>query len=463
MNDIDMTMWSSNASSMPRLNYTCVPNDPLIFLSAGEASGDHYGAELIAAVKALLPQARFTGLGGVAMEAGGQKRVVRAEDVAVMGITEILRHIPRILGSYFRLVKAIKKNRPDVAVLIDFPDVNFRLAKHLKRLGVPVIWFVSPQLWAWKRKRLRWVQQRVWKMLTIFPFEQTFYANRGVAAEFVGHPLAQQPMPTISREQYAMDYDLDPAKDWVALLPGSRGGEIDANLPEMVRAATLLGPDYEYLLPVAPTISAARRVQMGRAVQSSGISLVEDARLALVHSRAAAVASGTATVLAAVIGTPFVVVYRVSKLTFRVAKRLVRYPAEISAEEDQQGNLPIAMVNLVAGESVVPELLQERFTAENLVNSLLPLLADAPGEPTTETPLWSKPTSQGDPEEWSREGDRYVSAERRAQLTGLARVRQKLQSPNNRTGIESLRDAVLEALELPSSDPSYAPPTSASK
>ena len=204
---------------------------PLIFLSAGEASGDHYGAELITALRAVLPEARFTGLGGTAMEAAGQQRVIRAEDVAVMGITEIIRHIPTILRSYNTLVQSIKKQRPDVAVLIDFPDVNFRLAKHLKRMGVPVIWFVSPQLWAWKRKRLRWVQQRVAKMLTIFPFEQPFYANRGVEAEFVGHPLAEQPLPTVSREAYATRYALNPHKQWVALLPGSRGGEIEANLP----------------------------------------------------------------------------------------------------------------------------------------------------------------------------------------------------------------------------------------
>ncbi len=388
--------------------------DPLIFLSAGEASGDHYGAELITALKEFLPQARFTGLGGTQMEAAGQHRVIRAEDVAVMGITEILRHIPRILGSYLQLVAAIKKQRPNVAVLIDFPDVNFRLAKHLKRLGVPVIWFVSPQLWAWKRKRLRWVQQRVSKMLTIFPFEQPFYANRGVTAEFVGHPLAEQPLPTISREEYASKYNLDPSKPWIALLPGSRGGEIDANLPEMLRAAILLGSSYEYLLPVAPTISEIRRAAIQAATQPIGVKLVHDARAALLHSRAAAVASGTATVQAAVIGTPFVVVYRVSDLTFKAAKALVRYPAEIPAQEDEHGNLPIAMVNLIAGHRVVPELLQENFTGEAVAAALKPLLEDTP--------------------------------ERSTQIKALAEVRHKLQSPTHRTAIQSLRDAVLEAL-----------------
>jgi lipid-A-disaccharide synthase len=365
------------------------------------------------------------------MEAEGQQRVVRAEDVAVMGITEILRHIPRILGSYRKLVRSIKQNRPDAAVLIDFPDVNFRLAKHLKRLGVPVIWFVSPQLWAWKRRRLRWVQQRVWKMLTIFPFEQTFYANRGVAAEFVGHPLAGQALPAITREQYAREQGLAPEKQWVALLPGSRGGEIDPNLPALLGASALLGPAYEFLLPVAPTVSPARRQAMEGAASASGVRLVSDARAALLHSRAAVVASGTATVQAAVIGTPFVLVYRVSRLTFHAAKRLVRYPVEIPAEEDTRGNLPIGMVNLVAGRRVVPELLQEHFTGEAVAAALQPLLEDSP--------------------------------ERSAQIAALTEVRHKLQSPNHRTGIESLRDAVLEALALPASDTSYEPPTSTSK
>lgn len=350
--------------------------DPLVFLSAGEASGDHYGAELIAHLRAKLPEARYTGLGGTAMEAAGQQRVVRAEDVAVMGITEILRHVPRILFSYVRLVRSIRRNRPDVAVLIDFPDVNFRLAKHLKRMGVPVIWFVSPQLWAWKRGRLRWVQSRVSKMLTIFPFEEPFYRARGVDAEFVGHPLAEAALPVVSREDYARQFGLDPAKPWIALLPGSRLPELRANLPAMLLAAGLLGNGMEYLVPLAPTLQASDLAELR--LHLGGVRIVRDARAALLHSRAAIVASGTATVQAAVIGTPFVAVYRVSKATFRAAKRLVRYPAEITAHEDEYGNLPVAMPNLIAGKRVVPELLQEQFTPENILAALRPLLQDGP-------------------------------------------------------------------------------------
>src|ERR1017187_8792408 len=184
-----------------------IPN-PRIFLSAGEASGDHYGAEIIAELRARLPSAMFIGLGGIGMESAGLERIVRAEDVAHMGLTEVIRHAPYIHSQYRRLVAAIKGGRPDLAILIDFPDVNFRLAKHLRRLGVPVLWFVSPQLWAWKRGRLRLVQRTVDRMMVIFPFEAAFYRARGVDAEFVGHPLAALPLPAVTREAHAAQHGL---------------------------------------------------------------------------------------------------------------------------------------------------------------------------------------------------------------------------------------------------------------
>ena len=190
---------------------------------------------MIAALQARLPTATFTGLGGSQMARQHQQQIVRAEDVAVMGVTEILRHVPHIYSSYRRLVRSIRRDRPSIAILIDFPDVNFRLARHLRRAGVPVVWLVSPQLWAWKRRRLRWVQQRVDKMLVIFPFEATFYRERGVDAEFIGHPLLtpESTSPALPRETYAAQHGLDPSKTWIALLPGSRWKEIHANLPAL--------------------------------------------------------------------------------------------------------------------------------------------------------------------------------------------------------------------------------------
>jgi lipid-A-disaccharide synthase len=318
------------------------------------------------------------------MESAGLDRIVRAEDVAHMGITEVIRHMPYIYGKYRNLVASIKRHRPDVAILIDFPDVNLRLARELKKLNIPVIYFVSPQLWAWKRRRLRWVQQRVDRMMVIFPFEQPFYRARSVHAEFVGHPLAELPLPTISREDYAAAHSLDPKKQWIALLPGSRAKEVNLNLPPMLDTAALLGNDHEYIVPIASTLKPEWVEQLitthAQAQPRKAIHLVPDAREALHHARASIVASGTATVQAAVIGNPFLVVYKVSPLTFRLAKHLVQYPPEIwnPTQLDAHGNLPIAMVNLIAGRRIVPELLQTNFTAANLAAALRPLLTDTP-------------------------------------------------------------------------------------
>lgn len=346
-----------------------MPSTPQIFVSAGEASGERYGAMLMDAVHVLRPNAAFFGLGGTAMEAAGCERIVRAEDIAVMGITEVLRHMPRIYREYRRLVQSIRNRKPDLAVLIDFPDVNFRLAKELKRSGIPVLYFVSPQLWAWKQYRVRWVRERVSKMLVIFPFEEKYYRDLGVDAEFVGHPLADLPLPTISRKDYAAQYNLDPAKEWIAMLPGSRGKELRHNLPVMAGAANLLGASYEFLLPAAATLDPEWVRGMVAQCQSelSGIEIpihvVEDARSALLHARASVVASGTATVEAALIGNPFIAVYRLSDLSYAVASRVVDLPH-------------VAMVNLIAGDRIVPELIQDDFTPKNVVRTLQPLLEE---------------------------------------------------------------------------------------
>ncbi len=340
-----------------------------IFISAGEASGERYGAMLIEALRAKMPAAKFFGLGGKAMETAGCERIVRAEDIAVMGITEVIRHMPRIYGEYRRLVRSIRARKPGLAILIDFPDVNFRLARELKRLNIPVVYFVSPQLWAWKKHRIRWVHERVTKMLVIFPFEENYYRERGIDAEFVGHPLADLPLPVIPRAQFAEQYGIDPAKQWIGLLPGSRAKELRLNLPPMAAAAESLGRSYEYLLPAAPTLDAEWVRQLAGAVSAASprhsvvIHVVEDARAVLHHARASVVASGTATVEAALIGNPFVAVYRLSALSYAVASRLVRLPH-------------VAMVNLIAGRRIVPELIQDEFTPQNILRTLQPLLQE---------------------------------------------------------------------------------------
>ena len=337
-----------------------------IFLSAGEASGEHYGALLIPALRRILPDAEFFGLGGERMERLGFRRIVRAEDVAVMGITEVIRHMPSIYGEYKRLKKSIAEEQPDAAILIDFPDVNLSLARELHRHGIPVVYFVSPQLWAWKKYRIRHVQRYVDRMLVIFPFEEDFYLAHGVAATFVGHPLAELPTPGQQRAEFAGQYGLDASKQWIALLPGSRPKEIRLNLPEMIEAARLLQEDCEWLLPLAPTLTPVQIEQVRAMLPASGqprITLVHDARAALHHARASIVASGTATVEAALIGHPFLVVYRVSAVTYAVAKRVVDVPH-------------VAMVNLVAGREIVPELIQADFSAAKIISTLRPLLHD---------------------------------------------------------------------------------------
>ena len=352
---------------------------PTIFISAGEASGEHYGALLIEALKQQLaarndPPAAFFGMGGDRMAAAGLERIVRSEDVAVMGITEVVRHLPRIYAEFRKLKQSIRDRRPDVAVLIDFPDIHFKLSAELHRLGIPVIFFVSPQLWAWKKHRIKLVQRYVDRMLVIFPFEEKFYLDRGVQAEFVGHPLAELPQPGISREQFARENSLEPDRTWISLLPGSRPKEIRGNLPEMLEAARKLTDregkihrEFEFLIPLAPTLTAEQRAEVLTLVEECAggldIRLVDDARAALFHARASVVASGTATVEAALIGNPFVVVYRVSALTYAIAKRVVTVPH-------------VAMANLIAGKRVVPELIQHDFTAQNIVQQLEPLLPD---------------------------------------------------------------------------------------
>jgi lipid-A-disaccharide synthase len=260
-----------------------------------------------------------------------------------------------------------------VAVLIDFPDFHFRLAREFHRLGIPVVYFVSPQLWAWKKHRIRLVQKYVRKMLVIFPFEEAFYRQHGVDVEFVGHPLAEMPQPTISREHFAAENSLHATATWIGLLPGSRPHEIRDHLPTMLESARGLAKAHarqlEFVVPLASTLNTAQRAQVHHVIQNLAsdltVRLVEDARSALFHARASVVASGTATVDAALIGNPFVVVYRVSKLTYAIAKRVVKVPH-------------VAMANLIAGKRVVPELIQNDFTASNVIQQLELLLPDGP-------------------------------------------------------------------------------------
>ena len=351
-----------------------------ILISAGEASGEMYGAQLIEALRTVAAKPRsaerarrppshelgmeFFGVGGERMRAAGCETVVDAKDLAVVGITEILAHLPKIYGLFDKLISEADKRRPDLAIVIDSPAFNWRVARQMCKRGIPVVYYVCPQFWAWRQGRVRLLRKYVMKALVIFPFEEKFYRDRGVDAIFVGHPLADLPKPEIAREAYAAQNGLDPVKPWITVMPGSRPKEVRMNLPEMLRAADLLGRDYEFVLPVAQTISKEFIMQiMQKDHRIASVHPTAVALPALAHSSAGIIASGTATVEAALMGTPFVMVYRVSPLTYALGRPRVKVPH-------------FAMVNLIAGRKVVPELVQQKFTAQSIVKEIREILPD---------------------------------------------------------------------------------------
>jgi lipid-A-disaccharide synthase len=363
-----------------------------ILISAGEASGEMYGAQLIEALNRAAPgktaelrsagqpgaavptqtSLEFFGVGGDSMRAVGCDTVVDAKDLSVVGITEILSHLPKIYSLYQRLLREADKRKPDLAIVIDSPAFNWRIAREMKKRGVPVVYYVAPQFWAWRQGRVGLLRDYIDKALVIFPFEEEFYRDRGVDATFVGHPLADLPLPAIERTDYATRFHLDAGKSWITIMPGSRVKEVRMNLPTILDAAEQLGPDYEFLLPIAPTLDRAflQNLMDRRAINRTStvphkITLVPESLPALWHSRAGIIASGTATVEAAMMRTPFVMVYCVSALTYFLGKPRVKVPH-------------FAMVNLIAGEQIVPELVQHDFTAVNVVARLQEILPDSP-------------------------------------------------------------------------------------
>jgi lipid-A-disaccharide synthase len=356
-----------------------------ILISAGEASGEMYGAQLIEALQQAAEKKAaelrswtgespvptrsqstqashldFFGVGGERMRAAGCDTVVDAKDLSVVGITEILSHLPKIYALYRHLIKEADRRRPDLAVVIDSPAFNWRVARQMKQRGVPVVYYVVPQFWAWRQGRVRLLRDYIDKALVIFPFEEKFYSDRGVDATFVGHPLADLPQPAVARKDYASQFHLDPAKAWITLMPGSRVKEVRMNLPTILEAAGQLGSDYEFILPLAPMLDRAFVQDL---IGQGRVTVVPESLPALWHSRAGIIASGTATVEAAMMQTPFVMVYRVSPLTYMLGKPRVKVPY-------------FAMVNLIAGKKIVPELVQGDFTAAKVVAQLQAILPD---------------------------------------------------------------------------------------
>ncbi|MBX7097862.1 MAG: lipid-A-disaccharide synthase [Myxococcaceae bacterium] len=331
-----------------------------VMVVAGEASGDAHAADLVAALRRARPGLRFFGMGGEKMAAADVELIHSSSELSVMGIVEVLPKLPRLFAVKRNLVRAAAARKPSVAILVDVPDFNLRLAKDLKRLGVQVAYYVSPMVWAWRPGRVEVIRRRVDRMLCILPFEERFYRDRGLEARYVGNPTVEQlparaPAPELRRRLGLEE------RRTLALLPGSRRSELSRILPTLLEVAAGAG-DVQLVMPVAPGLP---RAELEQAVAAKGVRCTFFSGRApevVGASDAAVVASGTATLETALMGCPMVCVYRVSPLTFAIGRRLVKVPH-------------VCLVNLLAGRGVVPELLQDDFTAPKVLEALAPLWA----------------------------------------------------------------------------------------
>jgi lipid-A-disaccharide synthase len=344
-----------------------------LMIVAGEESGDAHAAALVLALRERAPGVRFEFFGstGARMRDAGVESVVREDDLAITGLAEIARALPRFWAAYRALKRSALERRPDAVVLVDWPDFNLALARALRRRGLRIIYYISPQLWAWRSHRVRQIRRDVDLLLAILPFEKDWYAKRGVShVEFVGHPLAGEVAPRASRAEFCASHGLDPSKPVIALLPGSRSKEFERVLPSMLDAVAPVSdklPGTQFVVALA---SRRSREEAGRLIASHSdaeklsarVRIVRDeTRDALAASDAAAVCSGTATLESALTCTPLVVVYKESALNWHTLGRLI--------EVEHYG-----LVNLVAGARIAPELMQQDFTGASLARELIALL-----------------------------------------------------------------------------------------
>jgi lipid-A-disaccharide synthase len=337
-----------------------------LLLSCGEASGDLYAGALTRELRALDPSATVFGLGGPQLKAAGGALLDDYRDISATGLIEPFAKLPRLVDVRRRLVDAARADPPDALVLIDFSGFNLRLAPAIKALGVPVVYYVSPQIWAWRRKRLETIKAVADRVLVIFPFEESIYREAGVPVEFVGHPLIDLAKPKATRAEFLAAHALAPAAPTVAMLPGSRRSEVSRILPGFLAAAGRIRaavPGVQFVVARAPRLDD----RLFAAVAATGLdrmAIVEgDADTVLASADVALTASGTATVQTALHDTPMVIVYRVSPLSYRLLRRLISVDA-------------IGMVNLIAGRRIVPELIQDEFTPEAVAREAVTMLTD---------------------------------------------------------------------------------------
>jgi lipid-A-disaccharide synthase len=334
-----------------------------ILISAGEASGDLYAALMVDELRHIWPDAQFFGCTGPRMRRSGVETVVDAARLAVVGLVEVVSHIPRIYGEFRKLQAAARRRRPELAILTDSPDFHLRLARKLHRQGVPVVYLVAPQVWAWRKGRLPAMRRTLRHILCIFPFEERFFRSHGLEATYIGHPLAGLAKPSLSRAEFFRKHRLAPGRPLITVLPGSRRGEAARHLPALLDAVERLYGQQaaSFILPASATTGTEFfRERIGAAP----VQVIEGENWdAIAHADLALAASGTVTVEAALLGTPMVTFYKVTALSWTMGRMLVRVPF-------------YSMVNLIAERAIVPELMQSQMTGERLAAEALGLLRD---------------------------------------------------------------------------------------
>jgi lipid-A-disaccharide synthase len=337
-----------------------------ILIVTGEASGDLHGSEVARALKELSPKVRLFAMGGEKLRLAGAEIVVDSSSMAVVGITEVFARLRTILRALASLKFFLLREKPDLVLLVDFPDFNMRLARAAKKHGVPVLYYISPQVWAWRSARVKVLARLVKKMAVIFPFEVSLYEAAGVPVEFVGHPLMDvlRDWEAAKRESGKQEFG---GKPLITLLPGSRRKEISSLLPEMIRAAEILKekrPEAQFLLPLASTIARGEAQKFIPAGFPS-LTIVEGRTYeAISAADLAIVASGTATLETALLGKPMVIVYRVSSPSYWIGRMLIRVKC-------------IGLANIVAGKKVVPELIQKDACGEKIAAEASKILSDS--------------------------------------------------------------------------------------
>ncbi len=335
-----------------------------ILIVAGEPSGDRHAAELVKALRQKRPGTRFYGIGGDEMQAEGVELFFHLRQMAFLGLVEVVKHLPFIRKVFRTLRQWMETEKPVALILVDYPGFNLRLAKTAKQIGIPVVYYICPQLWAWGEKRVEKIRKYVDLPLVIFRFEEKFYAERGIPAKFVGHPLLDEISLTLSEEEFRRKYGIPPEKKIVALLPGSRKNEVEKLFPLMIGVVRNFPGNIPVHWLVAKTAALPRALFEEPIRDGAPVQIVEnDTHHVMKHAAVALVASGTATLELAYFATPMVVLYRVSPLTYWIGKRLVKIPH-------------IALANIVSGQGVVPELIQHELTVENILRELVKLLTD---------------------------------------------------------------------------------------